>query len=81
MKVITDYIEISTKGHTDILDVTDQVRALLKKSGMSEGQLTVFVSGATAGVTTTITIPISTSMTETALGIGSMIRRLIISVT
>ena len=52
MRVITDYIEISTEGHTDIVDVTPQVGEVLARSGLREGQLTVFVSGSTAGVTT-----------------------------
>lgn len=52
MKVITDFVEMSTKGHTDIVDVTPQVREVLDGSGLREGQLTVFVSGSTAAVTT-----------------------------
>lgn len=52
MKVITDFVETSTKGHTDIVDVTPQVREVLDGSGLREGQLTVFVSGSTAAVTT-----------------------------
>ena len=52
MKIITDSIEISTRGYTDIVDVTPQVRDVLSRSGLSEGRLTVFISGSTAGVTT-----------------------------
>jgi secondary thiamine-phosphate synthase enzyme len=52
MRIITDYIEISTKGHSDIVDVTSKVRELLNRHTYKEGQLTVFVSGSTAGVTT-----------------------------
>ncbi|MFQ5708433.1 MAG: secondary thiamine-phosphate synthase enzyme YjbQ [bacterium] len=52
MKIITDFIDIATKGHTDIIDVTRQVAEVLRKSGLSDGSLTVFVSGSTAGVTT-----------------------------
>jgi secondary thiamine-phosphate synthase enzyme len=52
MKVITDFVETSTKGHTDIVDVTSQIREVLEGSGLREGQLTVFVSGSTAAVTT-----------------------------
>ncbi len=51
MKVITDSIEISTRGHTDIIDITGEVESVLAKSGLSEGNLTVFISGSTAGVT------------------------------
>jgi secondary thiamine-phosphate synthase enzyme len=52
MRIITDFIKIATRGHTDIVDVTPQVRDVLAKSGLQEGQLTVFISGSTAGVTT-----------------------------
>ncbi|TDI95059.1 MAG: YjbQ family protein [Caldithrix sp.] len=51
MKIITDSIEISTKGHTDIIDITPQIDAVLKNSGLLEGSLTVFVAGSTAGIT------------------------------
>ena len=52
MHVLTDYIEISTEGHTDIIDVTSQVSEVLERSKLRSGQLTVFISGSTAGVTT-----------------------------
>jgi len=52
MKVITDKVEIATRGHTDIIDITSQVQAVLAKSGLNNGTLTVFISGSTAGVTT-----------------------------
>ena len=52
MRILTDYIEISTEGHTDIIDVTPQVREVLKRSKLRSGQLTVFISGSTAAVTT-----------------------------
>ncbi len=51
MKIITTSIEISTQGHTDIIDVTEEVRELLDKANLTQGNLTVFVSGSTAGVT------------------------------
>jgi secondary thiamine-phosphate synthase enzyme len=52
MKIITDYISISTKGFTDIIDVTSQVAGAIKRSEVNSGTVTVFVSGSTAGVTT-----------------------------
>jgi len=52
MKIITDSIAISTQGFNDIVDVTPQVRDCLRDSGLAEGQVTVSVSGSTAGVTT-----------------------------
>jgi len=51
MKVITDSIPVSTRGRTDIKDITPQVTAALTNSGLKDGTLTVFVSGSTAGVT------------------------------
>lgn len=43
---------LSTKGFTDIINVTDQVAAIVTESQNTEGLATVFVSGSTAGVTT-----------------------------
>ena len=51
MKVLTGYVEISTRGHTDIVDITQQVEQVLGKSELKNGSLTVFVSGSTAGIT------------------------------
>ncbi len=51
MKVLTDYVEISTRGHTDIIDITQQVEQVLGESKLKNGNLTVFVSGSTAGIT------------------------------
>lgn len=48
----TSSFQIKTKGNTDVLDITSQVQSLLSKSKISEGQVTVFVSGSTAGLTT-----------------------------
>ena len=52
MQIITDYVEISSQGHTDVIDITSQVDDILSKSKLQEGQLTVFVSGSTAAITT-----------------------------
>ncbi len=51
MKVLTGYVEISTRGHTDIVDITQQVEQVLEESELKNGSLTVFVSGSTAGIT------------------------------
>ena len=51
MKVVTNYIEISTRGHTDIIDITPQVERILAEANLKRGNLTVFVSGSTAGIT------------------------------
>lgn len=52
MNVATKSFSISTQGHTDIIDITNQVSKTLKESGIIEGNALVFVPGATAGVTT-----------------------------
>ncbi len=52
MAVSTKKIKIDTKGDTDIIDVTDEVAAYLKGSALTNGTVTVFVPGSTAGITT-----------------------------
>jgi len=52
MAVLTDALSISTKGEADIVDLTARVQALVEKHGFQEGQVLVFVSGSTAGLTT-----------------------------
>jgi secondary thiamine-phosphate synthase enzyme len=50
--ISTIQIDIQTRGHCDVKDVTPLVQQALSKSGLQEGQATVFVVGSTAGVTT-----------------------------
>jgi secondary thiamine-phosphate synthase enzyme len=52
MKIITDAIPLATRGDADILDLTPQVAAMVKKHAFTQGQALVFVSGSTAGITT-----------------------------
>lgn len=52
MTVKTKTIELRTKGHADVVDVTALVRDALRESGLSDGIGCVFVPGATGGVTT-----------------------------
>ena len=52
MRCITDSIAIDTKGFTHIINITDKVADVLSASELCEGQLTVFISGSTAAVTT-----------------------------
>lgn len=53
MKVITEHFSVSTRGNSELLDITGTVSDLLSKHKLREGNLTVFVSGSTASVTTT----------------------------
>lgn len=50
--VITKQISLSTKGECDIIDITPQIERQLAEAGISNGVVTIFVSGSTAGVTT-----------------------------
>ena len=52
MTVHTATFRLSTKGFTDIHDITPQVREEVKNSGVANGVATVFISGSTAGITT-----------------------------
>jgi secondary thiamine-phosphate synthase enzyme len=53
MSVVTQSFSVKTRGDTDIIDITAQVRSALKDAKLSNGILTVFVPGSTAGITTT----------------------------
>ncbi len=52
MKIATDYISVSTRGNTDIIDITEQAAALLNKTELQQGMALFFVSGSTAGLST-----------------------------
>jgi secondary thiamine-phosphate synthase enzyme len=52
MNVITKSLKIKTRGNTDILDITSEVQKIIRDSNLKEGQVTVFVPGSTAGITT-----------------------------
>jgi secondary thiamine-phosphate synthase enzyme len=50
--VVTDFIEFSSGGDADITLITPSVRAVLARSGLRDGTVTVFAPGATAAITT-----------------------------
>src|SRR5215831_19190301 len=52
MMINTVQIELQTRGHCDVKDVTLALQQALGKTGLQEGQALVFVAGSTAGVTT-----------------------------
>ena len=52
MKIITEYIPVSTLGHTDIKNITRDAENVLASCGIQNGTITFFVPGATAGITT-----------------------------
>jgi len=50
--VTTKKISLQSKGHGDIIDVTPQVKEQLAETDISDGTVTLFVSGSTAGIST-----------------------------
>ena len=52
MKVLTHALERRTQGNDHILDLTDELQALVQESGFEMGQLTAMVVGSTAALTT-----------------------------
>jgi len=48
----THSIEFSTKGNTQLVDITDDVQQVLNQSGFSEGNITLFAVGSTTGLST-----------------------------
>jgi secondary thiamine-phosphate synthase enzyme len=52
MPVETKEITLQSRGNCDIIDITSQVARNVEKSGISNGTVTLFVVGSTAGITT-----------------------------
>lgn len=52
MKIITDYIALSTRGHADIQDLTREAEQKLRACSLKNGTITFFVPGATAAIST-----------------------------
>lgn len=52
MTIITGTIELSTKGNADIQDITRQVAAIVAKSDIESGIVTVFCPSSTSALTT-----------------------------
>ena len=47
---MNEIIRISTKGDSDFINITDKTEKIIKKSGISEGIINVFVRHTTASV-------------------------------
>ena len=43
---------VSSKGFTDVIDITGEVQTALSNAGVRDGIVNVFVPGSTAGITT-----------------------------
>ncbi|MDH7516440.1 MAG: secondary thiamine-phosphate synthase enzyme YjbQ [Bacteroidota bacterium] len=52
MKILHETLHIETRGHNDMIDLTERISVLLSKHKLSDGHAVVFVPGSTAGVTT-----------------------------
>jgi secondary thiamine-phosphate synthase enzyme len=52
MPVHSDSIEVTTRGHCDVVDITDGLVEALRRAGVWDGIATVFVPGSTASVST-----------------------------
>lgn len=52
MKIINTKLRFSTKGPGDLIDITEGITAELKSTELVVGNVTVFVVGSTAGITT-----------------------------
>lgn len=50
--ILTDRFRLSTEGDGHVIDVTPEVEAIVQRHRLEHGQVLVFVSGSTAGLTT-----------------------------
>lgn len=53
MEVITEHIAIATRGNSEVVDITEKVASCIANHDLKEGNVTIFVAGSTASVTTT----------------------------
>ena len=52
MKIITQTIRLNTKGNPDLINITEKVEEILESSKLKMGNVTIFVVGSTAAITT-----------------------------
>lgn len=52
MMVKTKKISLSTKGQVDVINISEKIAATLKDTEIKNGIVTIFIPGATAGITT-----------------------------
>jgi secondary thiamine-phosphate synthase enzyme len=52
MQIVTKTVQLSTRGFCDVLSITEPVETALRETLLRNGVVTVFVPGATAGLTT-----------------------------
>ena len=52
MKVVTKQFSKSTRGFNDIVDLTSEIELFIAEQNLSEGQMLIFINGATAAIST-----------------------------
>ena len=52
MTIQADELSLSTRGDTDVVDITAEVQRVVDELGVEEGQALVFVRGSTAAIAT-----------------------------
>ena len=52
MKVVTKQFSKSTRGFNDIVDLTSEIELFISEQNLSEGQMLIFINGATAAIST-----------------------------
>ncbi|MCM8782594.1 MAG: secondary thiamine-phosphate synthase enzyme YjbQ [Candidatus Omnitrophica bacterium] len=52
MRIINQKIILNTQGNPDLIDITGKIKELLEGTGLKKGNITIFVVGSTAGITT-----------------------------
>lgn len=52
MAVHTDELRFSTRGDTDVIDITAGVQGVVEETGAAQGQALAFVRGSTAAIST-----------------------------
>jgi len=52
VEIVSDRLHVNTKKSGDLINITSKVAGALSKSGLKDGNVTVFVIGSTAAITT-----------------------------
>ncbi len=52
VKIYSNEFSVSTRGETEIIDITGRVESCVHKSGVTTGHVLVFSPGSTIGITT-----------------------------
>jgi secondary thiamine-phosphate synthase enzyme len=52
MRLVTSRIRFSTQGNSEIVNLTDTTKEYLKRTNLNSGSVSLFIPGATGGLTT-----------------------------